>query len=410
MTVWEGLIGQRSAAEELARAAQGARYRLKAAWGEELTGAQEDAQRAMTHAWLVTGPPGSGRSNAALAFAAALQCESDPVGCGQCEQCRSVLEGRHRDVQHLATDKVIISIDDVRQMVMQAQSAPGNGRWRVMIIEDADRMLTATTNTLLKAIEEPPERTVWILSTPSVQDVLPTIRSRCRLVSLVVPPAELVAQQLVKEGRAQDQEVALEAALAAQSHIGRARMLLEPDKAEYRKSLRARLSQLVQVDSVGQALQMAAQIHQHAKEQSDEFLSGQAIEEINALRKALGGEEGGKDTPALKSQIKEKEADNKRRAARILRDELDSTMLDCLGFYRDVLTVQTGSQVPLVNQDLTALVNQSAQESTTELTLLRMDAIAQARRRINANVAPLSALEAMVVSFLPPFKGGEVFI
>ena len=174
MSVWDDLVGQEAAISELSAAAAG---------------------QGMTHAWLITGPPGSGRSNAARAFAAALLTEDH--GASLSPEAQRALSGTHESMTMLRTQKSVISIDEVRQLVSTSQSSPVNADWRVIIIEDADRMAERTSNVLLKAIEEPPPTTVWILCAPSPEDVLTTIRSRCRTVGLRIPPAEAVAQLLV---------------------------------------------------------------------------------------------------------------------------------------------------------------------------------------------------------------------
>ena len=207
MSVWEDVVGQESAVAAFTAAAQAARQaaqqREAHAAGLAPEGARDGgagsaaaaaAGLAMTHAWLVTGPPGSGRSNAARAFAAALQCTGPVPGCGQCKPCRDVMAGSHPDVVRLATEKLIITMDEVKTLIGEAQRRPWTGRWRVILVEDADRMAERTTNVLLKSIEEPPPQTVWLLCTPSADDVLPTIRSRCRLVTLRIPPADAVDQ------------------------------------------------------------------------------------------------------------------------------------------------------------------------------------------------------------------------
>ena len=213
MSVWDDVVGQESAIEVL-------------------RGAIADPA-AMTHAWLLTGPPGSGRSNAARAFAAALQCEQG--GCGSCQACTTTLAGTHADLTVVATEKVTIAIDEVRSLISSASRTPSQGRWRVILIEDADRMAERTTNVLLKAIEEPPPRTVWLLCAPSPQDVMVTIRSRCRGVSLRIPPVEDVAALLVSRDGI-DPATALTSARAAQSHIGLARRLARDAGARDRRS------------------------------------------------------------------------------------------------------------------------------------------------------------------------------
>src|SRR5687768_88803 len=186
MTVWDELVGQEPVVETLREA-------VDAASG----GGAGPPQSAMTHAWLFTGPPGSGRSNAAVAFAAALECEEG--GCGECHACRTVLAGSHADVQVIRTQKLSIGVDEVRDLVRRAALAPVGRRWQVLIVEDADRLTDQACNALLKAIEEPTGRTVWMLCAPTVEDVLPTIRSRCRLVTLTTPTPEDVAAFLTRK-------------------------------------------------------------------------------------------------------------------------------------------------------------------------------------------------------------------
>ena len=156
-----------------------------------------------THAWLFTGAAGAPHRRAALIFAAALLCEQpDPAdrGCGTCKGCVTVLNGSHSDFTHFRTEAVSISIDDARDLVMKAQDRPSVGRWRVILMEDTERMPERTSNVLLKAIEEPPPHTIWLLTAPSPTDVLVTIRSRCRPVQLPVPAIADVAAKLAADG------------------------------------------------------------------------------------------------------------------------------------------------------------------------------------------------------------------
>ncbi|MCL1871404.1 MAG: DNA polymerase III subunit delta' [Promicromonosporaceae bacterium] len=379
MTVWDDVVGQESAVEVLAAAARD--------------------PRAMTHAWLVTGPPGSGRSVAARAFAAALQCPD--AGCGTCHQCTTTLAGTHPDLTVVATDQVTIRIDEVRDLIGTAARTPSLGRFRVIVVEDADRMLERTTNVLLKAIEEPPAHTVWVLCAPSPQDVLPTIRSRCRAVALRVPPAEAVAELVVRRDGV-DPAVALAAARAAQSHVGLARRLARAPEARRRRS--EVLDVARRIRGVGDAVLAAGELADVAKAEAAASTTERDAAEKAELLRALGVTEGETLPPRLRSQLKQLEDDQKRRAKRRERDVLDRAMVDLLSLYRDVLVLQLGADVDLVNgldaADL-AVARSLAGDSTPEQTVRRMDAIGVARERLEGNVAPLLALEAMAIALRP---------
>ncbi|QIK84426.1 DNA polymerase III subunit delta' [Sanguibacter sp. HDW7] len=376
--VWAEVVGQEDAVA-----------RLRAA-------ANDDA--AMTHAWLVTGPPGSGRSVAARAFAAALQCSGDPAADEVA--VAEVRAGTHPDVTVVATDKVTISIDEVRGLIGLAQRAPARGRWRVIVVEDADRMLERTSNVLLKAIEEPPPRTVWVLCAPSPQDVVVTIRSRCRQVALRVPPVEAVAQLLV-ERDGLEPGLALESARAAQSHVGMARRLARDPEARARR--RRILESAARIRGVGDAVLAADDLVETAKAEAAARSEERDVRERAELLRALGVEAGATVPPALRAQVKQLEEDQKRRATRQQRDSLDTAMLDLLSLYRDVLVVQLGASgdVALVNEGAAELVRSLAEQSTPEQSLHRMDAIGEARQRLAGNVAPPLALEAMMVALRP---------
>lgn len=376
MTVWDDVVGQESAVAVLQAAVAN--------------------PAAMTHAWLVTGPPGSGRSVAARAFAAALQCPQG--GCGVCRSCTTTMAGTHPDVTLLATEKVVIAIDEVRDLIMTASRTPSGGRWRVIVIEDADRMAERTTNVLLKTIEEPPPHTVWVLCAPSVQDVLPTIRSRCRSVVLRVPPPEAVAELLVRRDGA-DPAVALSAARAAQSHVGLAKRLARDAGARERRT--AVLSIARRIRGVGDAVLAAGELVDVAKAEAVSATQERDAAEKAELLRALGVADGETLPPRLRSQLKQLEDDQKRRATRHQRDVLDRAMVDLLSLYRDVLVVQLGAEVDLVNAELAETVRALAADSTPEQTVRRMDSIGVARTRLDGNVAPLLALEAMAIALRP---------
>ena len=413
MSVWEDVVGQESAVSAFTAAAQAAREAAEQREAQAAAGlapkegsdggagsaAAAAAGLAMTHAWLVTGPPGSGRSNAARAFAAALQCTGPVPGCGQCKPCRDVMAGSHPDVVRLATEKLIITMEEVKTLIGEAQRRPWTGRWRVILVEDADRMAERTTNVLLKSIEEPPPQTVWLLCTPSADDVLPTIRSRCRLVTLRIPPADAVAELLVRRDGA-DPELA---ARASQSHIGLARHLAtDADAWDRRRRL---LLAPVSLRSVGDAVLAAASLVEAAESEAKEATAERDAREKAELTRALGLESDGKIPAALRAQIRQLEEDQKRRAKRARTDVLDRAMIDLLSFYRDVLTTQMGSDVERVNLDLSDAVDQAARTTSPEQSLARIAAIEECRSRLRSNAAPLLAVEALMVQLRPQAEG-----
>jgi DNA polymerase-3 subunit delta' len=415
VSVWDDVIGQPVVVERLARAARdaaaGVGQRLgpmaapsAGAPGAEPSDDRNDREsgtaggvrfrsaRGMTHAWLVTGPPGSGRSTAARAFAAALQCPQG--GCGACHECRTALSGAHPDVALVATEHVNLRIDDVRPLVVLAQQRPSLGRWRVIVIEDADRLNDNSGNLLLKAIEEPPPRTVWLLCAPSPEDVLVTVRSRCRHVGLRVPPAADVAALLVRRDGV-DPALAAFAARAASSHVGLARRLATDEGARIRRREMLRLPE--QITNVGAAVLAAGQLIEVAAEESKAATTERDAKERAALLHSLGADGVGTLPPAVRAQVRQLEENQKRRATRAQRDVLDRSMIDLLSLYRDVLVVQLGAEVELVNAELAADVQRLARACSPEDSVRRMDAIGLARERIAANVAPLLAVEALMV-------------
>src|SRR6187431_66337 len=373
--VWDELTGQADAIAIVEAAAEASSV-----------GGTDDAS--MTHSWLITGPPGSGRSNLAYAFAAALLGGDDAT-------IRQVNARTHPDLGVLATERVIIPIEDVRQLVATSQFSPSVGRFRVMVIEDADRMAERTSNVLLKALEEPPPRTVWILCAPSEADLIPTIRSRVRTVRLRVPDIAQVAELLERRDGV-DAAVATRAAREAQSHIGMAHRLAT--NAEARQRRERTLAIALGIRSVSDAVLAAGQLVELAKADAEAITEERDSEERDAALRSLGIEPGGTIPPALRSQLKNLEEDQKRRATRSLRDGIDRIMVDLLSLYRDVLLIQLGVQGELINLSIERQLVAASTEATAPQTLRTMDAIATARTRIAGNVTPALALEAMLVS------------
>lgn len=393
LSVFDDLVGQAAVRAQLERAAIAARD-----LAERTTDGEADRDSAMSQAWLITGPPGSGRSLAARAFAAALQCTGPAPGCGRCRACRTVMEGKHPDVEHVATEGVVITVDQTRDLVGRSFVSPGSGAWRVVIVEDADRMAERTTNVLLKAIEEPPPFTVWMLCTPSPEDVMTTIRSRCRGVALTVPPASDVAALLVRRDGVAPEE-ALRAARAAQSHVGRARALATDSAVRRERDLL--IGEALAIRGTADAVLAAHRVHAQAVAAAKKATGDRFEREEAELKRTLGIGEGARIPPAARAQLRELAENQKRRTTRAQRDELDRAMIDLLSLYRDVLTVQLGAGVDLVNQDFDEGIRAVAAESDSGQSVRRMDAIAQARTRLGGNVAPLLVLEAMMVALRP---------
>lgn len=381
MTVWDGLVGQQRPVEALRAAAGG---------------------RGMSHAWLFTGPPGSGRSNAAIAFAAALQCErgGDEAGCGVCHACHTVLAGSHADVKRVSTEGLSLGVALVRELVRASALSPVGGGWQIIVVEDADRLTEQAVNALLKAIEEPAERTVWMLCTPTVEDVLPTIRSRCRLVTLSTPTTADVAAFLVRSDGVSE-ALASYAARASQGHIGRARALARDEATRDRR--RDVVAMPARLTSLGRCMDAAKKLAEVTKAEADAITSELDAREKTDLDAAYGVVERGRRPREYAPALRDLEKDQKSRAKRRHLDVVDRGLMDLVSVYRDAIALATGAPGELVNAEIRPDVEQVVATSTPELNLRRIGWIFEAREQmLEFNVQPALALESMMVALQAP--------
>ena len=377
MSVFSSLIDQSEVVAILKEAIQSARNK-------------EDLTQGMTNTWLFTGPPGSGRSNAAIAFAAALVCKDS--GCSKCNDCMSTIIGTHADVELIKTEGLSIKIDEIRELITRASWAPSVASYRVVVMEDADRLTESAANALLKVIEEPGLRTIWLLCAPTLTDVLPTIRSRCRHLSLRTPSTKAVANLLI-ERESIDPKTAEFAARAASGHIGRARRLATDENAKQNRTSILKLPLMIK--DVASAYKAAQFLVDAAKADALKDSEKKDEDEISKLKEAWGAT-GSKMVSGGAKVVKELEKEQKSRATRMVRDYLDRALLDLSTLYRDILLIQSNSVDSLINQDLIEEIKQLAQATRPEQTLAKIESILKTRRNLAHNVAPLLLIEALM--------------
>ncbi|MDR3070961.1 MAG: DNA polymerase III subunit delta' [Propionibacteriaceae bacterium] len=347
---------------------------------------------AMTHAWLFTGPPGSGRSVAARAFAAALEC--DRGGCGECQPCRLVLSGGHPDVRLVNTETLSIKVDDIRKLVRDASLSPSMGRYQIVVIEDADRVTEEGADALLKNLEEPSPRTVWMLCAPSAEDVIVTIRSRCREVGLVTPTPRAIAE-LLRRRYGIDAQRAQWAARVCGGHIGRARLLAQDE------TVRARRAKVLQIPSsltsLTACLTLAQEMIDAAKSEAETITKELDARELAHLRQAMGMGSGRepRNAQAAEKALKKEQG---MRATRLQRDALDRALSELSVYYRDVLVTQTRAGVELINGELADEIHRFSAKTTPEATLERIAAIGKCKEAIEQNVVLLLAVKALFIS------------
>ena len=377
-SVFDDLVGQEHIIEILTKAVAASRT------GEE---SQE-----MTHAWVFTGPPGSGRSSAAVAFAQALICKNN--GCNNCSDCNAAKTHGHPDVEIIRTEGLSIKVEEVRELLTRVAWAPSMGGWRVVVMEDADRLTESAANALLKAIEEPGTRTVWLLCAPTLHDVLPTIRSRCRHLQLRTPSLQAVTNVLINRDNIAP-GMADFAARVSQGHIGRAKYLATNESVRSNRKIIMQLP--LQLGSLAAAFQAAQTLADLATLEANQSSEERDEKEIEKLQEAYGkGATGrGMATGGAKA-VKELEKEQKSRSTRMVRDSIDCALLDIATFYRDVVMVQSGNTESMINTDMREQIESYATSHPSHSTILKINAIMDARTNLAQNAAPLVTCEALM--------------
>ena len=377
-SVFDDLVGQEHVIEILRGATAASR-----------TGVESQE---MTHAWVFTGPPGSGRSSAAVAFAQALICPNN--GCGTCSDCRSASSSGHPDVEIIRTEGLSIKVEEVRELLTRVAWAPSMGGWRVVVMEDADRLTESAANALLKAIEEPGTRTVWLLCAPTLHDVLPTIRSRCRHLQLRTPSLAAVTDVLINRDKIAP-AMADFAARVSQGHIGRAKYLALNESV---RSNRTRIMQLpLQLASLAAAFQAAQTLVDLATTEANSASDERDEKEIEKLQEAYGKGATGRGMATGGSKaVKELEKEQKSRSTRMVRDSIDGALLDIATFYRDVMMVQSGNTDSMINTDMRDAILAYAAKHPVHSTINKINAIMDARTNLARNAAPLVTCEALM--------------
>ncbi len=387
-------MGQHHVEEELVAAASAARA---AGSHSALTAG------GMTHAWLITGPPGSGRSVAAVCFAAALQCTSEGVpGCGECRACTTTMAGTHADVRRIIPEGLSIAVKEMREIVQIASRRPGTGRWQIVVVEDADRLTEGAANALLKVVEEPPQSTVFLLCAPSVdpEDIAVTLRSRCRHVALVTPPTDAIADVLTeRDGIAAD--IAAWAASVSGGHVGRARRLATDPESRQRRERALGLARDAATPT--RAYAAAEELVTTADAEAKALTVDRNEVETEELRTALGAGGTGKGTAGAirgaAGAMKLLEQRQKSRQTRASRDALDRALMDLATYFRDALVVSAGAGTVTANHpDMAERVGAMAAHVPPDRLLRCIEAVLECREALAVNVKPKFAVDAMVAT------------
>ena len=378
--IFSGLIGQEQAIAALERA---------------LKPAPDGSGQEMTHAWLFTGPPGSGRSNIAKAFAAALICKAS--GCGECTDCNTALAGTHPDIELVDVNGLSIKIDEIREIVTRSSWGASVSKWRVVVIEDCDRMTEAAANALLKALEEPGASTIWLLCAPTLHDVLPTIRSRCRHINLRTPTKSEISDYLMSNFDVSNQEAEL-AAEISQGHVGKAKRFLKDGEA---KSIRGNVFNLLfSVKSESDAIGVAGELLKLAQERAELRLTPILESESEELKSVMQSGSRGMVSGGARA-LKELEKDQKARTNRVIKDEIDGFLLDYTTFFRDCLA----GDGPIINSDFKNQITEATLKLSEGSLNFLISTLNQVRELLTTNASQSLLLESFFTQYARSNRG-----
>ncbi|TLH61144.1 DNA polymerase III subunit delta' [Mycolicibacterium phocaicum] len=405
--VFSRLVGQDAVEAELVAAARAARG--DSAHSGLTTGS-------MTHAWLITGPPGSGRSIAAVCFAAALQCTAEAAaggpGCGACRACTTTMAGTHADVRRVIPEGLSIGVDEMRAIVQTASRRPGTGRWQIVVVEDADRLTEGAANALLKVVEEPPPSTVFLLCAPSVdpEDIAVTLRSRCRHVALTTPRVDAIAQVLVENDGLSEADARWAASVSG-GHVGRARRLATDEQARSRRERALGLARDAATPT--RAYAAVEELVASAEAEAVALTAGRNETETEELKTALGAGGTGKGAAgALRGAagaLKDLEKRQKSRQTRASRDALDRALIDLATYFRDALLVSSGASTAAAanHPDMADKAAAMAAHVPADQLLRCIEAVLACREALATNVKPKFAVDAMVATMGQALRAGQ---
>ncbi|MUL46067.1 DNA polymerase III subunit delta' [Mycobacterium sp. CBMA293] len=405
--VFSRLVGQDAVEAELVAAARAARG--DSAHSGVTTGS-------MTHAWLITGPPGSGRSIAAVCFAAALQCTAEAAdggpGCGACRACTTTMAGTHADVRRVIPEGLSIGVDEMRAIVQTASRRPGTGRWQVVVVEDADRLTEGAANALLKVVEEPPPSTVFLLCAPSVdpEDIAVTLRSRCRHVALTTPRVDAIAQVLMDNDGLPEADARWAASVSG-GHVGRARRLATDEQARSRRERALGLARDAATPT--RAYGAVEELVAAAEAEAVALTAGRNEAETEELKTALGAGGTGKGAAgALRGAagaLKDLEKRQKSRQTRASRDALDRALIDLATYFRDALLVSSGASGAAAanHPDMSDKAAAMAAHVPADRLLRCIEAVLECREALAINVKPKFAVDAMVATMGQALRAGQ---